>query len=106
MIRSLGQQHIMLEQFHTYQNQHSQVLICYFSVILYNILHTYIQGWYLYLVTVRWFGLRIDLLSSLFLIAVAFFSIPLASRKSYLENPKSIHCVLYYILGFPTQNML
>ena len=39
------------------------------------------QGWYLYLVTVRWFGLRIDLLSSIFLIAVAFFSIPVASRK-------------------------
>ena len=40
------------------------------------------QGWYLYLVTVRWFGLRIDLLSSMFLAAVAFFSVPLASRKS------------------------
>lgn len=39
------------------------------------------QGWYLYLVMVRWFGMRIDILSVAFLAAVAFISIPLASGK-------------------------
>ena len=32
---------------------------------------------------VRWFGLRIDTLSVLFLSAVAFISIPLAAGKLY-----------------------
>ena len=39
------------------------------------------QGWYLYLVMVRWFGLRIDTLSVAFLAAVAFISIPLAAGE-------------------------
>ena len=43
-----------------YQNQHS-------------------QGWYLYLVTTRWFGMRIDFVSAMFLAAVAFSTIPLSS---------------------------
>ena len=47
MIRSLGQQHIMLEQFHTYQNQHSQVIRlyddCYFPMIFVCI-HMYRDG--------------------------------------------------------------
>ena len=35
------------------------------------------QGWYLYLVSTRWFGMRIDLISGVFLATVAFSSIPL-----------------------------
>ena len=35
----------------------------------------------MYLVTARWFGMRIDFLSAVFLGAVAFGSIPLASGK-------------------------
>ena len=40
-------------------------------------MHT--QGFYLYLVTNRWFGIRIDLISNVFLAAVVFSCIPLAS---------------------------
>ena len=36
------------------------------------------QGSYLYLVTTRWFGIRIDSISNLFLAAVVFSSISLA----------------------------
>ena len=36
------------------------------------------QGSYLYLVTTRWFAVRIDFIGSLFLAAVVFFSISLA----------------------------
>ena len=36
------------------------------------------QGWYLYLVSTRWFGMRIDFVSSIFLATVAFSSVPLA----------------------------
>ena len=36
------------------------------------------QGWYLYLVTTRWFGMRIDFVSGVFLATVAFSSVPLA----------------------------
>ena len=44
-----------------------------------------LQGWYLYLVMVRWFGLRIDTLSVAFLAAVAFISIPLAAGQSNMH---------------------
>ena len=37
------------------------------------------QGWYLYLVSTRWFGMRIDFVSGIFLATVAFSSIPLAA---------------------------
>ena len=37
------------------------------------------QGWYLYLISTRWFGIRIDFVSSIFLAAVAFSSVPLSS---------------------------
>ena len=39
------------------------------------------KGWYLYLATTRWFGIRIDMLVAVFVAAVAFISIPLSSRK-------------------------
>ena len=47
-------------------------------------LNTHSQDWYLYLVTTRWFGMRIDLLTAVFLAIVAFTSIPLASSKCIL----------------------
>ncbi|XP_064381882.1 ATP-binding cassette sub-family C member 4-like isoform X1 [Halichondria panicea] len=40
------------------------------------------EGWYAYLVTARWFAMRIDLLSAGFLAFVVFTSIPLASELS------------------------
>ena len=58
------------------QNSKSMQLI---ATILFPLLNH--QGWYLYLVTIRWFGMRLDTLSTLFLATVAFISIPLASRK-------------------------
>jgi len=60
-IRTFGKQTVALDHFHKYQNEHT-------------------QGWYLYVVATRWFGIRMDTLSALFLAAVAFISIPLASE--------------------------
>ena len=48
-------------------------------------MHLHLQGWYLYIVTTRWFGMRIQTLSSMFLAAVAFISVPLASRKAHTQ---------------------
>ena len=39
------------------------------------------KGWYLYLATIRWFGIRIGMLVAVFVAAVVFISIPLSSRK-------------------------
>ncbi len=49
-----------LSQFHQFQNEHT-------------------QGWWLYLVTTRWFAQRVDLLLTVFLAVITFASIPLAS---------------------------
>lgn len=44
------------------------------------------QGWYLYLVTSRWFGLRIDLITALYLGVVSFISVPLAQSEFVVIN--------------------
>ena len=38
-----------------------------------------VQGWYLYIITTRWFGMRIDIISVTLLTAVVFASIPLST---------------------------
>jgi ATP-binding cassette subfamily C (CFTR/MRP) protein 4 len=58
-IRSFHQEHAALKTFFRFQNEHS-------------------RGFYLYQVAVRWFGIRIDFMSNVFLAAVVFSSIPLA----------------------------
>jgi ATP-binding cassette subfamily C (CFTR/MRP) protein 4 len=58
-IRSFHQEDAALKYLYRFQNEHS-------------------QGWYLYLVSTRWFGMRIDFVSGVFLATVAFSSIPLA----------------------------
>ena len=52
-------------------------VITHLSICRYQNQHS--QGWYLYLATTRWFGIRIDFVSTMFLAAVAFSSIPLSS---------------------------
>ena len=49
-----------------------------------------LQGWYLYMITTRWFGMRIDIISATLLTAVVFASIPL-SRGDVL-SAKTIIC--------------
>ena len=44
----------------------------------------FFQGWYLYIITTRWFGMRIDIISVILLTAVVFASIPLSTgTQSY-----------------------
>lgn len=58
-IRAYRRQSDNLELFHEYQNYHT-------------------QAWYTYIVSSRWFSMRVDSISSIFVISVAFISIPLA----------------------------
>ena len=71
-IRAFGKQDITTQYYHKYMNSLSQAA-------------------YLYLVTNRWFGIRIDLLSAVLLACVAYASVPLASSKGtyppILSNP-------------------
>ena len=62
-IRAFEKQGIMMQRYHQYMNGLSQAA-------------------YLYLVTNRWFGIRIDLLSAALLACVAYASVPLASSSS------------------------
>uniref|UniRef100_A0A1X7VQK3 Uncharacterized protein n=1 Tax=Amphimedon queenslandica TaxID=400682 RepID=A0A1X7VQK3_AMPQE len=62
-IRSYCMQSKAINLFHKFQNQHSQASYC-------------------YIVTNRWFGMRIDIASSLFIAVVAFLSIPLSSTSN------------------------
>ncbi|XP_065919844.1 ATP-binding cassette sub-family C member 4-like isoform X2 [Dysidea avara] len=58
-IRAYKEQTNFLNKLHFYQNEHS-------------------KGWYIKISSFRWFGMRMDWIGSVFLIAVIFVSIPLA----------------------------
>ncbi|XP_019852693.1 PREDICTED: multidrug resistance-associated protein 4-like, partial [Amphimedon queenslandica] len=59
-IRTYSMEDEAMNQFHEFQNQHTQAA-------------------YLYIVTSRWFGMRIDTISAIFIAIVSFVSIPLSS---------------------------
>jgi len=52
-----------------------------FSNNLYYYLNEHTKAWYLYLATNRWFGLRIDFISAVFLVFVVFSAVPLADSE-------------------------
>jgi len=52
-----------------------------FSDNLHYYLNEHTKGWYMYIVTNRWFGLRIDLISSCFIAIVVLTALPLADSK-------------------------
>ena len=52
-----------------------------FSIYLHHYLNEHTKGWYLYLATNQWFGMRIDLISAAFLATVVLSAIPLADSK-------------------------
>ncbi|XP_065917654.1 ATP-binding cassette sub-family C member 4-like [Dysidea avara] len=58
-IRAFKEQMSFVNRFHFYQNEHT-------------------KGWYMKIATSRWFGIRLDLVGSVFLTIVIFSSIPLA----------------------------
>jgi len=63
---------------------------------LYYYVNEHTKGWYLYIVTNRWFSLRIDLISALFLTIVLMSAIPLADGKYFASmcTVILIHCGL------------
>ena len=61
-IRAFHEGSRFLNKFHYYQNEHT-------------------KAWYMKITVSRWFGMRIDLIGSLFLTLTAFSSIPLADSK-------------------------
>lgn len=73
-IRAFQNEAFAAGRFHRYQNEHT-------------------QGWWLYIVSTRWFGMRIDALGAAFLAVVAFISVPLASG----DNLYGLHLNVQYI---------
>ena len=61
-IRIFGKEYIASNLFHQFLNSHT-------------------QAWWLYLASVRWFSMRVDIISALFTAVVAFTSLPLASGE-------------------------
>ena len=61
-IRTFEKETMALDLYHRYQNEHS-------------------QGWYLYLTTLRWFGMRMDFLVGVFIAVVAFTFLSLSSSE-------------------------
>ena len=61
-IRSYKEQEKFYHKFHYYVNEHT-------------------KAWYLYIATNRWFGVRIDLISTLFLTFVVITAVPLADSE-------------------------
>ena len=66
-IRSYKEEEKFRHNFHSYQDEHT-------------------KGWYIYITTSRWFGMRIDLISATFLAFVVFSAIPLADSKYQLKS--------------------
>ena len=62
-IRACERQDAFIAYFHAYQNEQS-------------------KGWSVFLMTSRWFGIRIDTISAIFVGIVAFSAIPLTGRES------------------------
>ena len=52
-----------------------------FSNYLHYYLNEHTKAWHLYVATNRWFGMRIDLITAMFLVFVVFTAIPLADSK-------------------------
>lgn len=75
-IRAYGMVQEMVKVFYNYHNKHT-------------------QAWFLYIVSSRWFGMRIDALSSLFITTVVFVSIPLAGSLS----PGLVGLALFYAIS-------
>ena len=65
-IRSYKEEEKFYHNFHSYQDEHT-------------------KGWHIYIATNRWFGMRIDLISAIFLAFVVFSAIPLADSEYTLE---------------------
>lgn len=61
-IRSLSQQQMSLEWYYTLQDEHT-------------------KAWGAYSTSTRWFGLRVDIISAMFVGVVAFAAIPLAGGE-------------------------
>ena len=79
-IRACEREHASIAYFHAYQDEQT-------------------KGWLHYLNANRWFGMRIDLVSSLFVTAVSFSAIPLAGsaccpRGGDVSVPYSLHCIV------------
>lgn len=61
-IRSYKEEGNFSSNFYSYQDQHT-------------------QGWYIYIASNRWFGMRIDVISAMFLAFVVYTAVPLADSK-------------------------
>ncbi|XP_065919562.1 ATP-binding cassette sub-family C member 4-like isoform X2 [Dysidea avara] len=65
-----------------------------FSNNLHYYLNEHTKGWYMYIVTNRWFGLRIDLISSFFIAIVVLTAVPLADSL----DPGLVGLSLVYVI--------
>ena len=81
-IRACEREHASIAYFHAYQDEQT-------------------KGWLHYLIANRWFGMRIDLISSLFITIVSFSAIPLAGGEccQWVGNVQSL-------LDIPLYNLL
>ena len=61
-IRSYKEEEKFYQNFFMYQDEHT-------------------RGWHTYITTNRWFGMRIDVISAIFLVFVVFGAIPLADSE-------------------------
>ena len=95
VIRSFSMQSVALDQFHKYQNQHSQAWYLYLITTRYYLMHN--PSYYRmhncdgYLFLYRWFGLRIDILNGMFITLVTFSSVPLAACEHINSTSFSSH---------------
>ena len=71
-IRACEREHASIAYFHAYQDEQT-------------------KGWHHYLIANRWFGMRIDLISSLFISIVSFSAIPLAGGECCQWVAKSLY---------------
>jgi ABC-type multidrug transport system fused ATPase/permease subunit len=79
-IHALKKEDMFIEWFHTYQNENT-------------------KGWSAYITSTRWFGLRVDVFSALFIAIVAFLAIPLSSVENLMIMRNLIGLSLVYCIS-------
>ena len=77
-IRSYSMETIVMEQFHDYQNKHSETWYIFLTTTRYTLSHYKSHNNF---INNRWFSLRVDLLAVLYISVTLMTSVPLAESK-------------------------
>ena len=78
-----------MNQFHDIQNQHTQAAYLYIVVTRLELMKLAMCKYLA--IAYRWFGMRIDIISTIFIATVGFASVALSSSKEIVMSCKTVN---------------